>query len=57
MHQPWHIAWDEQAQVFVASNNYSNVNLFSDDVLLYRLITDAMDYAVLQEAITLLEDW
>ena len=41
----------------VFSNHYTNVNLFADDVLLYHLITDAMDYAVLQEAITLLEDW
>jgi len=41
----------------VFSNNYTNVNLFTDDVLLYHLINDAMDYAVLQEAITLLEDW
>ena len=29
----------------------------ADDVLLYQVITDAMDYAVLQEAIRLLEDW
>ena len=41
----------------VFSNHYTNVNLFADDVLLYHLITDAMDYAVLQEAITLLKDW
>jgi len=41
----------------VFSNHYTNVNLFADDVLLYHLITDAMDYAVLQEAITLLQDW
>jgi len=32
-------------------------NLFADVVLLYHLITDTMDYTVLQEAITLLEDW
>ena len=32
----------------VVSNHYSNVNLFADDVLLYHLITDAKDYAVLQ---------
>ena len=38
----------------VVRNHYSNVNLFTDDVLIYHLITDAMDYAVLQEA---LEDW
>ena len=41
----------------MVSNHYTNVNLFADDVLLYHLITDAMDYAVLQEAIRLLEDW
>ena len=43
----------------VVGNHYTNVNLFADDVLLYHqiLITDTMDYAVLQEAITLLEDW
>ena len=41
----------------VFSHHYTNVNLFADDILLYHLITDAMDYAVLQEAITLLEDW
>ena len=41
----------------VFSKHYTNVNLFADDVLLHHLITDAMDYAVLQEAITLLEDW
>ena len=41
----------------VVSNRYSDVNLFSDDILLYHLITDAMDYVVLQEAITLLGDW
>ena len=43
----------------VVGNHYTNVNLFADDVLLYHqiLITDTMDYAVLQEAITLLEYW
>jgi len=41
----------------VVSNLYSNVNLFADDILLYHLITDAMDYVVLQEVITLLGDW
>ena len=41
----------------VVSNHYTSVNLFADDVLLYHLITDIMDYAVLQETITLLEDW
>ena len=41
----------------VVSNRYSDVNLFADDILLYHLITDAMDYVVLQEAITLLGDW
>jgi len=38
----------------VVRKHYSNVNLFADDVLIYHLITDAMDYAVLREA---LEDW
>ncbi len=41
----------------MVNNLYSNVNLFADDALLYHLISDAMDYTVLQEAITLLEDW
>ena len=41
----------------VVSNLYSSVNLFADDVLLYHLITDTMDYATVQEAIKLLEDW
>ena len=45
---------DDSPAVF--SNHYTNVNLFADDVLLYHVITDAMDYAVLQEAIILLED-
>jgi len=35
----------------VVSNHYTSVNL------LYHLITDTTDYAVLQETITLLEDW
>jgi len=38
-------------------NRYSSVNLFADDFLLYHQITDAMDYSLLQEEITLLEDW
>jgi len=46
---------DDLPAVFI--NHYTNVNLFADDVLLYHVTTDAMDYAVLQEAITLLEDW
>ena len=33
----------------VVSSNYTNVNLFADDVLLYHQITDTMSYAVLQE--------
>jgi len=41
----------------VVSNLYSSVNLFADDVLLYHLITDTMGYAMVQEAIKLLEDW
>ena len=42
----------------MVSNLYqSKVNLFADDVLLYHLISNAADYTVLQEAITLLEDW
>ena len=42
----------------MVSNLYqSKVNLFADDVLLYHLISNAADYTVLQEAITLLGDW
>ena len=35
----------------------SKVNLFADDILLYHLITNTHDYVVLQEAITLLDQW
>ena len=37
----------------VVNNLYSNVNLYADDAL----ISDAMDYAVLQETISLLGNW
>ena len=37
----------------VQQSLYTKVNLFADDALLYHLITVAMDYVVLQEAI----DW
>ena len=35
----------------MVNNLYSNVNLYADDALLYHLISDAMDYAMLQETI------
>ena len=41
----------------VVNNLYSNVNLYADDALLHHLISDAVDYAVLQETIPLLENW
>ena len=36
---------------------YSKVNLFADDILLYHIITNAHDYVILQEEITLLSEW
>ena len=35
----------------------SKVNLFVDDILLYHIITNAHNYVIQQEAITLLNEW
>ena len=41
----------------VVKSLLSKVNLFADDILLYHLISTSMDYAVLQQAIYLIEEW
>ena len=41
----------------VVSNTLSRLNLFADDVLLYRTIACAADYASLQEVISRIEQW
>ena len=41
----------------VVQSLLSKVNLFADDILLYHLISTSMDYAVLQQAICLIEEW
>ena len=41
----------------IVEDMLSNLNLFPDDVLLYRIITCAIDYLLLQEMIRCLEQW
>ena len=41
----------------VVQNFLSKVNLFADDILLYHLISVLEDYATLQRAISLIEEW
>ena len=35
----------------------SKVKFFADDILLYQIVTNAHDYVILQEAITVLIEW
>ena len=38
-------------------DEYAHLNLFADDFLLYRIITSAADYLLLQEMICIIEQW
>ena len=38
-------------------NHSPKVNLFADDILLYHVITNALDYEKLQLVISLIEEW
>ena len=41
----------------IVQNLFSKVNLFADDILLFHLISTLEDYATLQLAISLIEEW
>ena len=41
----------------IIQNLFSKVNLFADDILLFHLISTLEDYATLQLAISLIEEW